>query len=127
LFGWTKVLLTIAACSAALPAGAQVAAPTTAFDGKYAGVSREFSKSPGAPRAKCTPNSTPAALTIKNGVVEMPGGQGWQGTVNPQGTLAMHNRGELRFDGQIDNQGTIRGQAANTGCIYTFVWRKQSG
>jgi hypothetical protein len=64
---------------------------------------------------------------IANGVAHASGGAGWEATVSPQGTLVMRLPNTLRFDGQIDPQGNIRGQAAGTGCIYTYVWRKQAG
>jgi hypothetical protein len=52
-----KALFSIAALTLATPVAAQNPAPTTAFDGTYAGISREVSKSPSAPRAKCPPRS----------------------------------------------------------------------
>jgi hypothetical protein len=127
MFGRTKVLLTIALSAAALPVAAQAPAPTTsAFDGTYAGISREVSKSPTAPRAKCLPSGALAPLTIKNGVVVASGTAAWEGTVSPQGVLILRNERALRVDGQIDPQGTIRAQYGGTGCITTFVWQKKS-
>jgi len=64
-----KALFSIAALTLATPVAAQNPAPTTAFDGTYAGISREVSKNPSAPRAKCPPSGALAPLTIKNGVV----------------------------------------------------------
>jgi hypothetical protein len=41
MFGWTRILLTIAGFAVTLPAAAQTPAPTTtAFDGTYTGASR---------------------------------------------------------------------------------------
>jgi hypothetical protein len=127
MFGLARILLTIGASAVAMPVFAQTPAPTTSFDGTYAGISREFSKSPGAPRAKCTPNGVPPRLTIAKGAAHASGDASWEGTVSPQGALVMRLPNTLRLEGQIDPQGTIRGQAAGTGCIYTYVWRKQSG
>jgi hypothetical protein len=128
LFGRTKVLLTIVLSAAAPPLAAQTPAPTTtAFDGTYAGVSREVSKSPSAPRAKCPPSGALAPLTIKNGVVVSSGPAASEGTVGHDGVLTLRNERSFRVDGQIDSQGTIRAQYAGTGCITNFVWRKQSG
>ena len=124
--GRTKVLLTIALSAVAPPLAAQTAVPTTAFDGTYAGVSREVSKSPSAPRAKCPPSGGLAQLTIKNGVVVASGPAGWAGTVSPQGVLLLRNERSSRVDGQIDPQGTIRAQYSGTGCITAFVWQKKS-
>jgi hypothetical protein len=95
-------------------------APTMPFDGDYIGVSKETSKTASAPE-KCPPNGVPVTLMIRNSVVL----GYWQGTVSPQGVLTMRNQ-SLRFDGQIDSQGTIRGQAANpAGCVRTYVWQKE--
>ena len=126
MFGRAAILLAILASALAVPAAAQPPGPTTtAFDGKYAGVSREMSKSPSAPRAKCTPSGVPAPLTITNGIIRSTGGS-WEGTVNPQGTMVMRNSSAARIDAQIDSQGTIRGQYSGTGCIQTYVWQKAS-
>ena len=88
MFGRAKVLLTIVLSAVAPPLAAQTLAPTTtAFDGTYAGISREVSKNPSAPRAKCPPSGALAPLTIKNGVVVASGSAAWEGTVSPQGVL----------------------------------------
>jgi hypothetical protein len=117
-----------AACAIAMQAAAQAPPPTTtAFDGKYAGVSRESSKAGSNPGAKCPPSGIPAPLTIKNGVFGTSGGQGWEGTVSPLGALVMHNGGSMRVDGQIDSQGTISANYSGPACIVTYVWRKRSG
>jgi hypothetical protein len=125
LFGRTKVLLTIVLAAAAPPLAAQTPAPATAFDGTYAGVSREVSKNPSAPRAKCPPSGALAPLTIKNGVVVASGSAAWEGTVSPQGVLLMRNDRSVRVDGQIDPQGTITAQYSGTGCMTKFVWQKK--
>jgi hypothetical protein len=116
----------ILACALAMPVFAQ--APTTAFDGRYAGVSREVSKNPSAHRAnQCPKSGVPGPLTIKNGVARWPVGEGWEGTVSPEGALMMRTSNGGRFDGQIDAQGAITGQIGGWGCSGTYVWRKQSG
>jgi hypothetical protein len=127
MFGRAALLLMTAASALAMPAAAQAPAPTTAFDGKYVGVSRESSKAASSPAAKCLPIGVPAPLTIRNGVIGKPGGEGWEGTVSPQGGLTMRNANSLRVDGQIDPQGTLTAQYSGPACIMTFVWRKQSG
>ena len=127
MFGRARIPLTIAASALVMPAVAQAPAPTTtAFDGKYVGVSRESSKAGSNPGAKCPPSGIPAPLTIKNGAIGMPGTGGWEGTVSPQGALAMHNGGSMRADGQIDSQGTIIAKYSGPACIITYVWRKRS-
>jgi hypothetical protein len=124
-----RVFLTIAASFAlAMPVFAQAPAPTTtAFDGTYAGVSREM-KLTGAGRGRqCEPNGVPNSLAITNGVVRSLGESGAEGVVTPQGALTIRRPDGFRIDGQIDAQGTIRGDGSGTGgCVNTFVWRKQS-
>jgi len=124
-----RVFLTIAASFAlAMPVFAQAPVQTTAFDGKYAGVSREVSKNPSARRANnCPQSGVPGPLTIANGVAQWGGGTSWEGTVSPSGVIVMRAPNGGRFDGQIDAQGAITGQIGGWGCTGTFVWRKQSG
>jgi hypothetical protein len=128
MFALARILLTTAVCTVALSAIAQVPAPTTtAFDGKYVGVSRESSKAGSNPGAKCPPSGVPAPFTIRNGMIGRSGGQGWQGAVSPQGGLTMRNANSLRIDGQIDPQGTITAKYSGPACITTFIWHKQAG
>ena len=116
-----------AACVLAAPVAAQTPSPTTAFEGRYVGVSIEVSSS-GSNAGHCAPaNGRPAPLVLANGVVRPPGTQWWTGTVNPQGAIVMHNPNSMRVDAQIDAQGTIRGEDSGPSCINTYVWRKQSG
>jgi hypothetical protein len=126
MFARARILLTIAALTLTMPAIAQALAPTTTFDGKYVGVSRESSKAGSNPGAKCPPSGVPAPLTIRNGVIGKPGTGGWEGTVSPQGAFAMHNGGSMRVDGQIDSQGGITAKYSGPACIITYVWRKRS-
>ena len=69
MFRWSAVPLTMAAFAWATPVAAQAPAATTAFDGKYVGVSRESSKAGSNPAAKCLPSGVPAPVTIRNGVI----------------------------------------------------------
>ena len=114
---------------------AGAAAPTMAFDGWYSGVSREVldSRSNGH---NCDPRALtpPGALTIRNGVVGIPGFPSWEGTVSPQGAVVARDKLFSRVDGQIDAQGTIRGQysgdipprfGGGTNCVVKFVWQKE--
>jgi hypothetical protein len=131
MFGRARILLTITASVAAMPVLAQAPVPTTtAFDGTYAGVSFETSSyMQGISAARwCGPTSgVPGPLTITNGVVRAQMGGRWEGSVNPKGVLVMRSPSSSRLDGQIDSQGTIRGQLSGWGCVVTFVWRKPSG
>ena len=115
-------------------------APTTPFDGDYTGVSREVLDS-GSDEHRCTPRALmpPAPLKIANGVVGNPGVPFWEGTVSPQGAVVIRNRKFSRVDGQINRQGTIRGQdsgelppsvlaqidGGGTNCIVKFVWQRE--
>ena len=127
MFGRARILLTIAGCVLATPVTAQAPAPstTTAFDGRYAGVSRTFEEDstpfrPGATWTRyCPQPSPPAMLTIVNGTAKA--GK-LEGSVSPQGVLVMRDFWS-RFDGQIDSQGTVRGRTTS-GCSYLLVWQK---
>ena len=127
MFHWSAVVLTIAALAWGTPIAAQAPAPTTtAFDGTYAGVSREVARYT-SPGTRCYGTAgVPGALTVTNGVVQSRGGGGWEGSVSPQGALVMRSPNAMRFDGQIDGQGTIRGQTSSTECVYTLIWQKKS-
>ena len=79
------------------------------FDGDYRSVSAEVSDS-GSNEHRCNARALapPRPLTITNGVVGIPGY--WEGTVSSQGAVVIRNPRFSRVDGQIDRQGTIRGQ-----------------
>lgn len=113
-------------------------AQTMPFDGDYRGVSREVSDSE-INEHRCVPRALtpPLGLTITNGVVGIPG-EWWQGTVSPQGAVVIGNPKFSRVDGQIDRQGTIRGQysgelpsdlaqidGGGTNCTIKFVWQRE--
>ena len=84
MFGPARTLLMIAACVTALPAAAQ-APSTTAFDGIYPGVSGVSTRSqPGSRNRYCRQPGIPSRLTIRGGVIQPSGGDGWRGTVSPQ-------------------------------------------
>jgi hypothetical protein len=120
-----RVLLMLAAFTLAIPAAAQVPVPrTTAFDGKYIGVSGDVSKA-GSTERQCPRGGAPKPLTIRDGVIKPPTGKGWTGTVSPQGAVVIRNQYSMRVDAQIDPQGNVRGQYNGPGCVVTYVWRKQ--
>ena len=126
MFDRARVFLTIAAFALALPAAAQAPAATaTAFDGKYAGVSADISKSTAHGR-QCPREHAPDSLKIKNATVRSTGGDRWKGTVDPQGRLVLRNKRSMFVDAQIDPQGTIKGQYNGPACMVIYVWRKQS-
>jgi hypothetical protein len=128
----TIALWTIAACMLATPVAAQAPAPTTtAFDGTYVGVSRTLegtmSANPNATRT-CTPNGQPGPLTIAGGVARYSGSTlrqtTFEGSVNAQGLLALHDPYGNRIDAQIDGRGTVTGRATSY-CSYQMVWQKE--
>jgi hypothetical protein len=124
--GPPKVLLTIAGLALATPASTQAPIPTTAFDGTYAGVSRAAAPYGSGPSRGCVASGVPAPLTITNGVVHTRARGYWEGRVSPQGAVGMRKSDASRLDGQIDSEGTLRGQISGTNCVYTLIWRKQS-
>ena len=124
--GRAKVILTIASFALAIPVAAQIPGPTSAFDGKYAGVSDDVSKYHSSGE-RCPREHVPDTLTITNGAVHSAARDRWTGTVGPQGTVTLRNRRAMRVDAQIDPQGTISGQYGGHACIVKFVWRKQPG
>ena len=108
---------------------------TMPFDGWYKGVSREVLDSESNGHT-CDPRALrpPRPLTIANGVVGIPGVYWWEGAVSPQGAVVIRNPIFSRINGQIDPQGTIRGQYSGdipptlgdgTNCIVNFVWQKE--
>jgi hypothetical protein len=125
MFGRARILLTIAACAVAMPAAAQAPAPTTAFDGTYAGVSRTLEGTMGFPMSKCPQGGAGAPrLTISNGIARSAWAGTAEGSVSLQGVLVMRAPAGARFDGQIDGKGTVTGRW-NTTCSYQLVWQKK--
>jgi hypothetical protein len=121
-----KILLALATSALAMPLAAQAPSPTTAFDGKYAGVSADVSKHR-TRGERCPREHIPDTLTITNGEVHSPARDRWTGTVSPQGSVTLRNRRAMRVEAQIDPNGTITGQYPGSACIVSFVWHKQSG
>jgi hypothetical protein len=66
MFGPARILLTIAASTVALPVFAQASVPTTAFDGIYAGVSRERVDEKGVMGIKTCPLGVRRAIAVDN-------------------------------------------------------------
>jgi hypothetical protein len=92
------------------------------FEGTYQGVSAQAAKYVG--QGRCSPpNPVPAPLTVRGGSARW---NDMEGTVSPQGTLALRRRDGWTMSGQIDPQGNVRAQASGTNCTYSYVWRRQS-
>ncbi len=109
----------------AMPAAAQAPGPmTTAFDGKYAGVSAHISKSTAHGR-QCPRENTPETLTITHGAVHSSPRDRWTGTVSPHGHVVLRNKRAMRVDARIDPQGTIAGRYQGPACTVAYVWQKQ--
>jgi hypothetical protein len=125
MFGRMRILLTVAALTLAMPAGAQTPAPAnTAFDGTYLGVSVTFEESVIDGRKwirSCPQFGRPKTLTIVNGIAREDTAEG---SVGPQGLLVMRDFWS-HFDGRIDSQGIVRARATG-GCNYQLVWQKVS-
>jgi len=81
-----KIALAALFASVGLSANAQV---TTAFDGTYAGISREVSKMRNESGNCGARNIGLGPLVIANGVARAPG---WEGTVSAGGVLVMRSR-----------------------------------
>jgi hypothetical protein len=121
--GRLKALLTIAGLALAMPATAQVPAPTTVFDGNYVGVSAHIAKSTGHGR-QCPREHAPDPLTITSGAVHSAKDR-WTGTVGPEGNVTLRNRRGMRVDARIDAQGAIKGRYQGPACFVDYVWHKQ--
>ena len=121
--GRLKALLTIAGLAMAMPATAQVLAPTVAFDGNYVGVSAHIAKSTGHGR-QCPREHAPDSLTITSGAVHSARDR-WTGTVGPEGNVTLRNRRGMRVDARIDAQGAIKGRYQGPACFVDYVWHKQ--
>jgi hypothetical protein len=100
---------------------------TTAFDGRYRGVSNELGRATATLSCRLPPpNPVPPPLTISNGQAQTAALGGLQGTVNAQGALVMRNNNNgQRFEGQIDAQGQVAGQVSGTNCYWRVVWQRQ--
>ena len=121
--GRLKALLTNAGLELAMPATAQVPAPTMAFDGNYVGVSAHIAKSTGHGR-QCPREHAPDPLTITSGAVHSAKDR-WTGTVGPKGNVTLRNRRGMRVDARIDGQGAIKGRYQGPACFVDYVWHKQ--
>jgi len=99
-------------------------APTTAFDGTYAGVSRTSEAIEGQ-ISGCVPNGP---LAIVNGLARTLWGRPAEaeGSVGREAVLIMQAPNGYRFDGQIDGKGTITGRFTRTGaCSYQMVYQEK--
>jgi hypothetical protein len=136
-----------------LPAAAEAqtvppSVTTTQFDGTYGFVSAtkltETYATRGSHRVGQCGDYTGRPLTIANGQARYAGrgrltAAGFEGTVGPQGELAMRlaatpaTRGagaspgvEIIINGKIDSNGAVHARQMSYGCSYDLIWQKQS-
>jgi hypothetical protein len=111
----------------AVPAVGQ-AQSANAFDGTYAGVSRQLVIDT-TPHHQCPPGGGIGPLTISNGSAQTRWGDGTlQGQVTPQGQLTMRATNAAHFDGQVDGRGAVKGRTLNGVafyCGYEVTWQKK--
>jgi hypothetical protein len=122
-------------------ADAQTPSPTAgaSFDGTYRLVSSVKLNKTYVSRKGQTglcPDRTAGPLTIAQGQARYTSATGYQleGTVGPQGELAMRAIAppigggsqpiEINVSGRIDGTGTVRARQSTRSCRYDFVWRK---
>jgi hypothetical protein len=131
-------------------AEAQTPAPSiamTAFDGTYTLVSSTPENYEGLAngdpylkaRFQCRRGAAGAPLIIERGQARISNattGRQFEGTVGPQGELAMRlispvawpegivPGDEVILSGRIDRNGTARGRTVSRACAYDFVWQK---
>ena len=97
------------------------------FDGTYAGVSATLTGQMGTRSNGCVASFRPYPLTISGGRAMSrwgTAGEPMQGTVDPQGKVVLHSTLSGRFEGQIDAQGTVKGNYLGA-CYYSMVWQRQ--
>jgi hypothetical protein len=118
--------LAFSALAMILPASA-LAQASIAYDGVYAGVSIE-----GAGQGKCTTvGPMPRPLTISGGnartVMGSRGELRYQGTVNAEGMLTLHDDAGTPMTGKIDAGGnaTASVPGIKSVCTYHLTWRKR--
>jgi hypothetical protein len=108
----------------------------TPFDGTYrfvssAPVNKTFMTRKGQV-GQC-PDRTAGPLTVAQGQARYTSATGYQlqGTIGPQGELAMRSAGpgisrpiELSVSGRVDGTGTVRARQRSNSCSYDFVWQR---
>jgi len=120
-----RICLTVSAMTMALP-GLALAQGVTAFDGSYAGVSRNL-VSDATKHRDCPPSGGVAALTIQGGVAQVKWADGtYDGQVSAAGALSMRASNGSHLDGQITG-GVIQGRSLSGlgKCAYEVTGRKQ--
>jgi hypothetical protein len=105
---------------------------TSAYDGTYAGIAIEDVSAGGALAeggdglSSCVNYGVPPALTISNGHAQLQVRDvTFQGYVTPQGALTMRTGLGHKFEGQIDNQYTLKGRIMER-CTYNLSWQRNA-
>jgi hypothetical protein len=105
---------------AAAPAMAQAPVGTAKFDGTYAGVS----SSTGSGSVRCPELGTPSPMIVANGAARTQAG-GMDGTVAPDGSVRLHNKGGDLYLGKIDGSGRLEVGGGSNRCSFTLIWQKR--
>jgi len=113
----TNVLWVSMALLATTPALAQ----TTKFDGTYAGVSGTTLGG----TVNCPPMQTPTPLIITNGAAQSKAPGSFQGTVGPDGSVVLHDKGNNRYQGTINATGLLKVGGGTPRCNFEFSWQKR--
>jgi hypothetical protein len=136
-------LLWIVGCFGLVAAADAQAPPSTAgapFDGTYRFVSsarvNKTYVTRGGQMGQC-PDRRAGPLTIAQGQAKYTSATGRQleGTVGPQGELAMrllappssgggYRPIEITVSGRVDGAGTVRARQESNSCSYDFIWQK---
>ena len=121
-----------APASAAQPGGSAAGSPTnttTIFDGEYTqGAVQNASTAKSL--SECPNLAVAQAVIIRKGLAQLSVNNGrvnstFQGYVSPDGTLAMQNEVGTTFQGQVDSNYVLRGQARTVGnCVYDAAWKR---
>ena len=134
--GAAGAALAVSACAPELPSPtvempppvqlASVGGETSAFDGTYTGVSVEnLGNLWEGSTLNCPNYADVPPVTIVNGVAQFqPRNMTFQGSVKPQGALAMRIGDGQWFQGQIDNQYVLTALVHGGTCGYRFSWRR---
>ena len=121
-----------APASAAQPGGSAAGSPTnttTLFDGEYTQGAIQNATT-GESLSQCPNLAVAQAVIIRKGLAQLSVNNGrvnstFQGYVSPDGTLAMQNEVGTTFQGQVDSNYVLRGQARTVGnCVYDAAWKR---
>ena len=104
--------------------GGSASNTTTAFDGRYRGLSNRSTAATGG--LKCQQFDEPPTMTIANGLAQFQAlGVTFAGYVTPQGHLRMESGYGPTVEADFDPQTrTLQGRAVSVNCRYDVAWQK---